>query len=457
MTSPRAADSPPLAAVDAECRPEPAPSLAEASRVWLKIGCIGFGGPAGQIALMHRIVVDEQRWIDEARFLHALNFCMLLPGPEAQQLATYVGWLLHRWKGGLIAGTLFVLPGAAVMMLLSVLFVLYRQLPLIDGIFYGIRCAVVALVVEALIRIGRRALVRPLHRAIAVLSFLGIFALAVPFPLIILAAGLIGAAAARYEAADAPRPTGVASPPVDPVVTSFARPLPILFVGLVVWFAPTLVFVIRLGWDSSFSQVGLLFAKLAVVTFGGAYAVLAYVAEQAVNVYGWLQPGEMLTGLGLAETTPGPLILVVQFVAFLATYRHPGPFEPMVAGIVGGLLATWVTFVPCFIWIFLGAPYLERLRRVRPLSAALAAITAAVVGVIFNLALWFGLHVVFGHMDERWLGPVRVYVPDLSSLDPAALILTLAALLVVLRFRAGLAATLIGTAAAGIAARFLFS
>ena len=441
----------------AEATPTAAPSLGEAFRVWLKIGCIGFGGPAGQIALMHRIVVDEKRWIDEARFLHALNFCMLLPGPEAQQLATYLGWMLHRLKGGLIAGTLFVLPGAAVMMLLSILFVLYRQVPLVDGIFYGIRCAVVALVVEALLRIGRRALVRPLHRIIAALSFLAIFVLAAPFPLIVLAAGIIGAATARFAPA-ALGSAGSAAPPAPPlpVAGQPSRPLATLAVGLAAWFAPTLLFAVWLGWQATFTEIGLLFSKLAVVTFGGAYAVLAYVAQQAVDVYGWLQPGEMLTGLGLAETTPGPLIMVVQFVAFVGAYRHPGPFEPMTAGIIGGLLATWVTFVPCFIWIFLGAPYVERLRRAPALSAALAAITAAVVGVIFNLALWFALHVVFARIDERWIGGVfRLYIPDFASIDPAALAITLGALVAVLRFHAGLLTTLAATAVAGIAVRFL--
>ncbi len=455
---PRAAVARAAAPADAEAAPAVAPSLADAFLVWLKIGCLGFGGPAGQIALMHRIVVDEKRWIDEARFLHALNFCMLLPGPEAQQLATYLGWLLHRTKGGLIAGTLFVLPGAAVMMLLSILFVLYHNVPLVDGIFYGIRCAVVALVTQALLRIGRRALVRPLHRIIAALSFFAIFILAAPFPLIIIAAGVIGAVAARFgpdAAAIADRAPAPAPP--FPVTAGPSRPTTTLAVGLAAWFAPTLLFAAWLGWHDTFTDIGLLFSKLAVVTFGGAYAVLAYLAQQAVDVYGWLQPGEMLTGLGLAETTPGPLIMVVQFVAFVGAYRHPGPFEPLVGGIIGGLLATWTTFVPCFIWIFLGAPHIERLRRARALSAALAAITAAVVGVIFNLALWFALHVLFARIDERWIGAFRLYVPDVGSLDPAVLVITVAALVAVLRFRTGILTTLAGTAAAGLAARLLLA
>ena len=432
------------------------PPLVEALRVWLKVGCIGFGGPAGQIALMHRIVVDEKRWIDEAHFLHALNFCMLLPGPEAQQLATYLGWLLHRVKGGLIAGILFVLPGAVVMMLLSILFVLYRHVPVVESVFYGIRCAVVALVAEVLLRIGRRALVRPLHRIVAALAFFAIFVLAAPFPLIVLAAGVIGAAFARFAPAALGLAAGSAPPvPPAPVAAYPSRPLATLAVGLVAWSVPTLLFAALLGWQASFTDIGLLFSKLAVVTFGGAYAVLAYVAQQAVDVYGWLQPGEMLTGLGLAETTPGPLIMVVQFVAFVGAYRHPGPFDPMTGGIIGGLLATWVTFVPCFIWIFLGAPYVERLRRARALSAALAAITAAVVGVILNLALWFALHVVFARIDERWIGAFRLYIPDVGSLDWVAVGITVAALVAVLRLHTGILTTLAGTAAAGIAARFL--
>lgn len=442
------------AAKDVEIAPT-APTLAEAFWVWLKIGCLGFGGPAGQIALMHRIVVDEKRWVEEARFLHALNFCMLLPGPEAQQLAIYLGWLLHRRKGGLIAGILFVLPGAAVMMALSILFVLYSQAPLVDGIFYGIRCAVIALVVEALLRIGRRALLRPLHRLIALVSFLAIFFLAAPFPLIVLAAGIVGAACAHLG-----RPAaGATGSPVSPIAAAEHAwpPLATIALGVIAWFAPTLLFATWLGGQDTFTEIGLLFSKLAVVTFGGAYAVLAYLAQQAVDVYGWLQPGEMLTGLGLAETTPGPLILVVQFVAFVGAFRQPGPFEPLIGGIIGGMLATWATFVPCFIWIFVGAPYIERLRQARALSAALAAITAAVVGVILNLALWFALHVLFVDIDERGVGIFRLYVPDLVSLDPVASALMLAALVAVLRFHAGLFATLAGTAAAGLAARVLLA
>jgi chromate transporter len=456
---PSTADAPAAPGAPAAPQETPPPRFGEALGVWLKIGLIGFGGPAGQIALMHRIVVDEKRWIDEARFLHALNFCMLLPGPEAQQLATYLGWLLHRVKGGLAAGLLFVLPGAVVMLGLSILFVLYAGIPAVDGLLFGIKCAVVAVVIEALVRIGRRALVRPADRLIACASFIAIFFFAVPFPLIVLAAAVLGVGLARYAPGLSAAPPGrpepeAAAPPAD-ALPGWGRSLKVLAIGSSLWFLPTAVFALWLGWGASFTDIGLLFSKLAVVTFGGAYAVLAYVAQQAVDVYGWLNPDEMLTGLGLAETTPGPLIMVVQFVAFLGAYRDPGPFDPLVAGVIGGLTATWVTFAPCFLWIFLGAPYIERLRRARLLSAALAAITAAVVGVILNLALWFALHVLFGRIDEAWFGPLRLYVPDPASLDPWALLITLGAAVAMLRFHAGMLKTLALAGLAGLAIRYL--
>lgn len=429
----------------------PPPSLAEAIRLWLKIGCLGFGGPAGQIALMHRLVIDEKRWVDEARFLHALNFCMLLPGPEAQQLATYLGWLLHGTRGGLIAGILFVLPGSLVMMALSIFYAVYHQAPLVDGLFYGIRCAVIAVVIEALLRIGRRTLRRRVHGVIAVLSFVAIFFLAMPFPVIIVLAALAGAWISRHDnarsAAALARTTSVAPRLWDSVRVAL--------LGLCLWASPVVLFALLLGWGNTFTDIGVFFAKLAVVTFGGAYAVLAYVAQQAVEVYGWLGPGEMLTGLGLAETTPGPLILVLQFVAFLAGFRAPGPFGPLAGGIIGGTVALWTTFVPCFLWIFLGAPYVERLRHVQWLTGALSAITAAVVGVILNLALWFALHVLFAQVGERWFGPIRLYLPDLATLDPVAVVLTIAAAVAMLWFRLGLLTTLAAAAVAGIAIRYL--
>ncbi len=399
---------------------------------------ISFGGPAGQIALMHRIVVDEKRWIDEPRFLHALNYCMLLPGPEAQQLAVYLGWLLHRWRGGLIAGILFVLPGAIVMMALSILYVLYHEVPFIAGLFWGIRAAVLAIVVEAVLRIGRRALRNTIMYTVAALAFVAIFFFNAPFPFIVLAAAALGFFGAQIRPAAFVAPAGhpasvgdgtpAGTAAVRGVHEDSGRRVATIGCGLLLWFGPTLALAAMLGWSSTFTDIGMFFSKMAVVTFGGAYAVLSYVAQQAVDAYGWLAPGEMLTGLGFAETTPGPLIMVVQFVAFLGAYRAPGGLDPLAAGILGGLLATWVTFVPCFLWIFLGAPYVERLRGNRRLSAALATITAGVVGVILNLAVWFAVHTVFASVDEVRIGPARLVVPDPATLDPWALALAAAAM-----------------------------
>jgi chromate transporter len=420
------------------------PSFGEAVVVWLKIGLIGFGGPAGQIALMHRIVVDERRWIDEARFLHALNFCMLLPGPEAQQLAVYLGWMLHRTWGGLVAGILFVLPGALVMMALSIVYVVYREVPLVSGLLFGIKAAVLAIVIEATLRIGRKALKTRLQVAVAVAAFVAIFFLDAPFPVIVLAAAVLGYALGGGG-------TDVAPAAAEAKASAF-RPSSLvatIVVGGVLWFAPTLAFALTLGPADTFTQIGLFFSKMAVVTFGGAYAVLSYVAQQAVETYGWLTPADMLAGLGLAETTPGPLILVLQFVAFLGAYADPGPFSPLTAAIIGGVLATWVTFVPCFIWIFAGAPYVERLRGVRRLSAALATITAAVVGVVLNLAIWFGIHVLFARVDEVAVGPIRLFVPELATIDPAACLLALGSLVAMLGFKVGMLPTVAGCAVLG--------
>lgn len=431
------------------------PSLGETTRLWLKVGLLSFGGPAAQIALMHRLVVDERRWIDDARFLHALNFCMLLPGPEAQQLAIYLGWLLHRTVGGLIAGILFVLPGAMVMLGLSIVYVLYHHLPLIDGVFYGLKAAVLAIVIDAVIRIGKRALRTTSRRVVASLAFLAIFFLDAPFPLIVLAAGVIG----YFTLARSTTSNGGGDDRDDPVA-SFAMRAPTLreqakqlLAGVAVWFTPTLLSALMFGWHGTFTQIGLFFSHMAVVTFGGAYAVLAYVAQQAVEVHGWLTSEEMLTGLGLAETTPGPLILVLQFVGFLGGYRDPNPFPAMSGGILGAFLASWVTFTPSFIWIFLGAPYVERLRHHRRLSSALASITAAVVGVVLNLAMWFALHVLFLRSETQWLGPVRLIVPDLSSLDLTAFALTIAAMISMLAMKIGLMTVLSGCAAIGLAIR----
>jgi len=419
-------------------------SFGEALKVWLKIGLLGFGGPAGQIALMHRILVDERRWIDERRFLTALNFCMLLPGPEATQLATYVGWRLHRTAGGLAAGILFVLPGALVILALSIVYAAFRHLPAVDALFYGVKPAVAAIVAEALFRIGRRALKSKLHAGLAVAAFLGIFFLDLPFPLIVFAAALVGFCWPQAFAATPERrgEDGDAPPPLGRTFATAA-------LWLALWLVPIGLLWLMLGADDVFSTIAVFFSQMAVVTFGGAYAVLAYVAQEAVGHFGWLSPGEMVDGLGLAETTPGPLILVLQFVGFMAAYRAPGMLDPILAGSLGAAITLWVTFAPCFLWILVGAPYIEALGRIRALAGALGAITAAVAGVIANLTVWFTLHVLFREVAERHWHFIRLVLPQPPSLDPAALLLTIAAALALLRFRAGLLPTLAATAAAG--------
>ena len=424
------------------------PSLAEALPVWLKIGLLSFGGPAGQIALMHRLLVEERRWVSEAQFLHALNFCMLLPGPEAQQLATYVGWLLHGTRGGLIAGTLFVLPGAIVILALSVLYALYNGAPLLAAIFLGIKAAVLIIVIEAVMRIGRKVLKNKAMVLIAAAAFIGIFAFALPFPLIVLSAALIGFVGARIS----PENFGIIGAANEPAraltaAPSLLRSAVVLLSGLVLWALPIVLAALALGADHVFVTEGLFFSKLATVTFGGAYAVLAYMAQQAVVLHGWLSAGEMIDGLGLAESTPGPLILVTQFVGFLAALRNPGPLQPMTAAVLGSALTVWVTFVPCFLWIFLGAPYVERLRGNVQLSGALSAITAAVVGVILNLALWFGMHVLFGEVTSIDASIVHIAVPSWSSLVPTAAILLVTAALALLRFKLSVIKTLLLCAA----------
>ncbi|MFN3673852.1 MAG: chromate efflux transporter [Bosea sp. (in: a-proteobacteria)] len=442
------------------------PSLAEATRVWLKIGLLSFGGPAGQIALMHKELVEDRRWIGEQRFLHALNYCMLLPGPEAQQLAVYIGWLMHRTLGGLIAGLLFILPGALVMLGLSTLYVLYRQAPLVDGLFFGVKAAVLAVVIEAGIRISRRALRNRAMVIVAVAAFVAIYLLRLPFPLIILGAGLIGwlghrwrpdlfAGAGGHSASGADSEGLVdrilARGEADHTRPSAGRALSTAALWLPLWLGPLLALVLITGTGSVWSQIGGFFSLMAVVTFGGAYAVLAYVAQAAVQTYGWLGAGEMLDGLGLAETTPGPLILVLQFVGFLAGFRAPGALPPLLAGTLGAALTLWATFAPCFFWIFLGAPYVEALRGNRGLSAALGAITAAVVGVIMNLALWFGLHVLFREVRPA---PILGFAPDwpvLASLDWRAALLSGFAMLAMLRFKLGMVKTLLVCAFAGLA------
>ena len=442
----------------------PYPTFAEASRTWARIAALSFGGPAGQIAVMHRILVDEKRWIGEARFLHALNFCMLLPGPEAQQLAIYVGWLLHRTKGGLVAGTLFVLPGFLAIMALSLVYAAFGTVGIVQALFFGLKAAVLAIVLEAVMRIGRRALRNRVMVAIAAVAFLAIFVFGVPFPVIVLGAGALGYAGGR-AGLSAFRAGGGHGPSQGAIVadadTALGEELPhhgraglawslgIAGVGLALWLGPVLLLLLTLGPDDVFSRIALFFAKMAVVTFGGAYAVLAYVAQAAVETYGWLRPGEMLDGLGMAETTPGPLIMVVQFVGFMGAFRDPGALPPLLAGALAGTLTTWVTFVPCFLWIFAGAPFVETLRGNRALSSALAAITAAVVGVILNLAIWFALHTLFGEVREvRGFG-MAVAIPNPVTINLPALVLTVAAILGVFRLKIGVVRVLAACSAAG--------
>jgi chromate transporter len=439
------------------------PTFGEATRVWAKIGVLSFGGPAGQIALMHRELVDERRWISESRFLHALNFCMLLPGPEAQQLATYIGWLLHGWRGGLLAGLLFVLPGFLVILTLSAVYAVWGQTGLLDSAFMGLKAAVLVIVVEALIRVGKRSLKNTVMRAIAVAAFIALFAFAAPFPLVILAAALIGYAGFRFapdvfsagghSSAGADLPSVIdADHPGRPA--SWRGSIAAAVVWSVLWITPFgLLFAVGLG-SSVHADIGLFFSKMAVVTFGGAYAVLSYVAQQAVDHYHWLKPGEMLDGLGLAETTPGPLVLVLSFVGFIAGFRDSGALSPLAGGALGALLATWVTFAPCFLWIFLGAPWIERLRSNKALSGALTAISAAVTGVIFNLALWFGAHVLFTRhiIVEAW--PLRMSLPAPAALDFVQLGLTALAALTLFHLKLGVLRTLPLLALAGVLAGF---
>jgi len=424
------------------------PSFREAFRVWLKIGLVNFGGPAGQIALMHRVLVDEKRWIDETRFLHALNYCMLLPGPEAQQLATYVGWLLHGVRGGIAAGVLFIVPGFLVLLALSIAYLEFGHLPLVEGLFFGLKAAVLAIVAEALIRVAKRALKGPAMFAVAIAAFIAIAFLRVPFPLIVLGAALVGTLLSIGNRLDV-------EPAADhgPNGSAFAVSAKAAFVWGIVWFAPIAALAVALGRQHVFVQEALFFSKVAVVTFGGAYAVLSYVAQQAVETYHWLRPDEMLTGLGLAETTPGPLILVLVFVGFLAGARGATGLDPVLAGTLGALVTVWVTFAPCFLFIFAGAPFVERLRTNAYVAGALRAVTAAVVGVIANLALWFGLHVLFGEVGAATFGPVSVPVPALATVNPAAALIAAAAALALLRFHVGVLWVLALAALAGLGLR----
>ena len=444
--------------------------------LWVKVALNSFGGPTGQIAVMHRYLVEEKRWISESRFLHALNYCMLLPGPEAQQLATYIGWLLHKTWGGIVAGTLFVIPGFFCLLVMSILYTGYQDLTLVQLLFFGLKPAVLAIVIEAVMRIGKKALKTRLMVAIAALAFIAIFLYDVPFPIIILSAGIIGYVGGRFwpDAFAAAKTKTVVEnacnePAVDALLDggqadhirpSLARFFKVLFTWSALWFGPIILIYFYFGPQSIYVQQAAFFSKMAVVTFGGAYAVLAYVAQQAVEIYGWLKPGEMLDGLGLAETTPGPLILVLQFVGFLGAYRSPGGFDPMLAGVFGAVVTVWVTFVPCFLWIFLGAPYVEALRGNKSLNTAMSGITAAVMGVVLNLAVWFALHTIFGSIGDVHALGAHLLVPVWNTINVPTLLIALFAMLALFRFKLGMMKTIGCCSALGVlyhALRWVFA
>ena len=434
----------------------------EATRAWGAIALQTFGGPAGQIAVMQRVLVDEKRWIGQRRFMHALNYCMLLPGPEAQQLAIYIGWLLNGMRGGLAAGVLFVMPGVVALLALSAIYVAYGDTTAVTALFAGLAPAVLAIVVQAVIRVGRRALAHPALVAIAVAAFLALVVFGLAFPIVIAVAALLGLGLGRLAphvigraggdgAADDGPPPVIADDALHAERPSARRAAKVVGVGVALWALPLVAVALLVGADSVFVEQGLFFSGTALVTFGGAYAVLAFVAQRAVEVYGWLAPGEMVRGLALAETTPGPLIMVVQFVAFLGAYRDPGTLDPWLAATIAALLTTWVTFVPCFVFIFLGAPYVERLRGNRRLSSALTGITAAVVGVIANLALFFALHTLFRDTTRLGDGPLDLELPVLDTVRPTQMLITLAAGVMIFRLRWSILRTLGAGALLGLA------
>ena len=420
----------------------PAPTFREALRTCAKIGLLSFGGPTGQIALMHRILVDEKKWIDEGRFLNALNFCMLLPGPEATQLATYVGWRLHGLKGGLAAGLLFVLPGAAVVLALSMIYAAYGNVPVINALFLGIKAAVLVIVVEALLRVAKRALKTQAHWLIAAVAFVAIFFFKAPFPLIVLAAAIVGYLLSPSSPSDAAQP--LPAVPLSQTASTIA-------LWLAIWFAPLLATAATLGPDHVLAKLGWFFSKLAVVTFGGAYAVLAYMGQDVVEHHRWLTTGQMMDGLGLAETTPGPLILVTEYVGYLAAYQQAGNSSPILLGIAGAIITLWATFVPCYLWIFAGAPYIEWLNGQVKLKGALTGITAAVVGVILNLAVWFALHVFFSNQVHTInYGPLTLTVPTLSGLDWRIVVMAAVSAVALLRAHLAIATVLAIVSAMGV-------
>ena len=454
--------TPDNAAADADVIP-----LREATRAWFAISLQTFGGPAGQIAVMQRMLVDEKRWIGQQRFLFALSYCTLLPGPEAQQLATYVGWLLNGIKGALVAGILFVLPGVAALLALSAIYVTYGDTTVVEGLFLGLAPAVIAIVVQAVIRVAGKGLTHPAMVALAVASFIALTAFGVPFPAVVAGAALagwllgrsmpeLGRAKPAKEDPDAPTPL-ISDDALHHEEPSARRSLVILVVGLLLWAAPVVLAALLFGRGSIFVDQGLFFSGAALVTFGGAYAVLAYVAQQAVEVYGWLAPGEMVRGLAMAETTPGPLIMVVQFVAFVGAFRDPGSLDPWAAAVIAALITTWVTFVPCFLFILLGAPYVERLRHNRALATSLAGITAAVVGVIANLAVYFALHTLFSDTTGTGWGPLDLELPVLDAVRWAAVAITGLALVLVFRLKWSVLRTLGVCALVGIVAQLAMS
>jgi chromate transporter len=423
----------------------PAPTFSQALAVWARIGVLSFGGPAAQIALMHRIIVEEKRWLAEPLYLSALSFCMLLPGPEAMQLATYAGWRLHGARGGLAAGLLFVLPGAAVVLALSMIYIAFGNLALVGALFLGVKSAVLVIVVEALLRVGRRALAKPEHWAIAAIAFLAIFFFAMPFPLIVLAAALFG----FLRAGNSPPAGGRGAPWPRLARQTFAT----IGLWLAIWFLPLGGLAAIFGRAHILTQLGWFFSRLAVVTFGGAYAVLAYMGQDVVAHRHWLDAGQMMDGLGLAETTPGPLILVTEFVGFLAAFRQAGAM-PWALGLLGAFVALWATFAPCFLWIFAGAPYLEWITRQPRLKGALNGITAAVVGVILNLAVWFSLHVFFARVTAVSAGPLLLWTPDMTSLDPRVLVLAGLSAVLLLHRHWSIASVLALSSGAALAMKF---
>jgi chromate transporter len=441
-------------------------SLREAFWVWLRVGLLSFGGPAGQIAAMHRIVIEEKRWITEARFRHALDYCMLLPGAEAQKLATYIGWLMHRTIGGIMAGGLFVVPGVVFLMGLSYLYAAWGKVPIIVALFFGLKSTVLVIVLGSVVRIARCALCNPIMIGLATVTLIATLFFRTPFPLIVLAAAAVGIIASMNGLLTIQRGTATAQEGggigktaiTDSLIgdklpehaqPTVARALGISVVCFALWLAPIDVVVAKFGETNSLSQIAVFFSGIALVTFGDPYAVIAYVG-QVMDTAGVLKPEEMLDGLGMVETTPGPLVMIFQFTGFMAAYRHPGVLPPMVAGTLGGLLATWVTFIPCFVWVFLGAPFIETLRSNKALSAALSAIAAAAVGVVLSLAIWFAIHTVFRETVSIRAFPFAFDAPQISSVDLWALALSGAAAIAIFWFRVGTIPTLVGSCAAGM-------